>query len=484
MKRVPSTRDELHMILLKTNNFNHMKYKVMIAAVFLITGLTLSAQEPQVSLSLQQAQDYAVQHNKTLQNAKNDVLIAEEQFKNARGAGLPQANAQMDYMTNFNYAFSFGMPGGDATPPNIDYSKLDEGDYELLKFLNESMGGGETSKIVMQDQLNANIQISQLIFSGQYWIGLETAKIGRQMAEKNIQLTELDVRENVINSYYMILVAGNLLKIIQENESNLKEVQQHTENMYKVGLSEKTDVDQIGINLSQIINSKKSMERNLQLNYTMLKFWLGIAPGSEVKLTETLDELLNQVERKSLMATQMDLTNNPTYQIMLSQEDMGEKNIDMTKWAFAPTVSGFYSYTEKILKTAFDLSPKNMAGINMSIPIYGGGSKKAQVSMAKIELDKIQRSKILLEEQLVLQERQLTFEKNNAFENYMTQKENVKVAARVYQSINNKYKQGQLSSLDLTQANSNYLQAENNYTTSILQLLQSELQLDKLYNNF
>jgi len=43
-----------------------MKYKVMIAAVFLITGLTLSAQEPQVSLSLQQAQDYAVQHNKTL----------------------------------------------------------------------------------------------------------------------------------------------------------------------------------------------------------------------------------------------------------------------------------------------------------------------------------------------------------------------------------------------------------------------------------
>jgi len=90
----------------------------------------------------------------------------------------------------------------------------------------------------------------------------------------------------------------------------------------------------------------------------------------------------------------------------------------------------------------------------------------------------------LLEEQLVLQERQLTFEKNNAFENYMTQKENIKVAARVYQSINNKYKQGQLSSLDLTQANSNYLQAENNYTTSILQLLQSELQLDKLYNNF
>lgn len=466
----------------KHRKLKFMNYKLMIAAVLLVSALNLSAQGPQISLSLQQAQDYAVQHNKTLQNAKSDVLIADEQIKNARGSGLPQANATVDFMTNFNYAFTFGMGGG-STPPDIDYSVLDAGDLEVLKFLNQSLGGGP-SEIVMEDQLNAKFQVSQLIFSGQYWIGLETAKIGRQIAEKNIKLTELDVRENVINSYYLILVTENLLTIMQENESNLKEVQKHTENMYNVGLAESTDVDQIGVNLSQIINSKKSMERNLQLNYTMLKFWLGAEPGTEIKLAQTLDEVLSQVEGKSLTPAELDLTNNPSYQIMLSQEDIGEKNIDMTKWAFAPTISGFYSYTEKIMKTGFDLSPKNVAGVNMNIPIFGGMTKKAQVSKAKIELDKIQRSKTLLEEQLTLQERQLTFEKNSAFENYVTQKQNVEVADRVYQSINNKYKQGQVSSLDLTQANSNYLQAENNYITSVLQLLQSVMKLDKLYNNF
>lgn len=459
-----------------------MNYKLIIAAVLLIAGLKLYAQEPPISLSLQQAQDYAVQHNKTLQNAKSDVLIADEQIKNVRGSGLPQANATLDYMTNFNYAFSFGM-GGSSAPPDIDYSVLDAGDLEILKFLNQSFGGG-ASEIVMEDQLNAKFQVSQLIFSGQYWIGLETAKIGRQIAEKNIKLTELDVRENVINSYYLILVTENLLTIIQNNETNLREVQKHTENMYKVGLAESTDVDQIGINLSQIINSKKSMERNLQLNYNMLRFWLGVNPGSEIKLADDLDMVLKEVERKSLMATDLDLANNPSYQIMLSQEDMGEKNIDMTKWAFAPTVSGFYSYTEKILKSGFDLSPKNVAGVNMNIPIFGGLTKKAELSKAKIELDKIQRSKSLLEEQLTLQERQLTFEKTNAFENYITQKQNVQVADRVYNSVNNKYKQGQISSLDQTQANTNYLLAENNYITSVLQLLQSVLKLDKLYNNF
>lgn len=459
-----------------------MNYKLTMAAVLLFTASSLFAQQAELSLSLKQAQDYALLHNKTLQNAKSDVLIAEEQVKNARGNGLPQANATMDFMTNFNYSFSFGMGGG-GTPPDIDYSKLDAGDLEILKFLNESLGGGP-SEIVMEDQLNAKFQVTQLIFSGQYWIGLETAKIGRQIAEKNIQLTELDVRENVINSYYLILVSEKLLDIMEENESNLKAVQKHTSNMYEAGLAESTDVDQIGVNLSQLVNSKKSMERNLQLNYTMLKFWLGTEPGVQVKLAQTLDEVLNEVEQKRLLSTPLDVTNNPGYQIMLSQEEIGEKNVDMTKWAFAPTISGFYSYTEKIMKSSFDLAPKNVAGLNMNIPIFGGLTKKAQVSKAKIELDKIQRSKTLLEEQLMLQERQLTFEKNSAYENYATQKQNVEVANRVYQSINNKYKQGQVSSLDLTQANSNYLQAENNYITSVLQLLQSMMKLDKLYNNF
>ena len=42
-------------------------------------------------------------------------------------------------------------------------------------------------------------------------------------------------------------------------------------------------------------------------------------------------------------------------------------------------------------------------------------------------------------------------------ENYEMQKENVEVAKRVYKSISNKHKHGLVSSLDLTQANSNYL---------------------------
>ncbi len=82
----------------------------------------------------------------------------------------------------------------------------------------------------------------------------------------------------------------------------------------------------------------------------------------------------------------------------------------MQKWAYAPTISGFYSYREKILRSSFDLSPNNTAGLTLSLPIISGGTRTAQLSQAKIEYEKINRNKELLGEQLELQNRQLMYE--------------------------------------------------------------------------
>jgi len=439
------------------------------------------AQETQLMFTLDEAKTYALEHNKTLKNANSDIQIANMQIKQAVGSGLPQVSATLDYMTNFNYEFVFAM-GGSSEPPQINYSLLDAGDIEVLKAIGEMFGSSEGSTIVMEDQANATFQVTQLLFSGQYWIGLQLAKIARKIAEKNLTLTTLDVKENVINNYYLILVTQELIRIVDENYKNVSDILMHTTNMYEAGLAEQTDVDQLSITLSQLHNTKNVMERNLQLSYNMFRMILGLDTSQEIILSENLIFIVEKIVNEKLFENNLNLADNPTYQIVSIQEEISQKNVELQKWSYAPTLAGFYSYKEKILETSFDLSPKNAAGLNLSVPIFSGGTKRAQVSKAKIELDKMNRTKELLEDQLSLQDKQLSFELKNAFENYQTQKENVKVAKRVYSSINNKYKQGIVSSLDLTQANSNYLQAENNYLTSILDLLQSKLKMDKLYN--
>lgn len=456
-----------------------------IIALLLMMSFALFAQEPVMQFSMEEAEAYALQHNKTLQNVREDLRIADESYKEARGQGLPQLSGTFDYMTNFNYEFEFNVGGGEPPePPQIDYSLLEPGDYEVLNFIDQMFAPSEGgSTIVMRDQANAILQVSQLIFSGQYWVGMEIARIGKILTEKNISLTELDVKEQVLNTYQTILVSEKLEEIIIENERNLEQVLEHTNNMYEAGIAEQTDVDQIKVNLSQLENSRRAMERNIQLSYNMLRFLMGIDSDVQINLTDRLEDLTDEITAEQVLNSGDDVTDNPSYQILQVQEAMSEENVKMQKWSFAPTIAGYYSYREKILTTDFDLSPKNAAGLTLNLPIYSGGTKSAALSKARIELEKTRRSKELLQEQLSIQERQLNFELTSAWENYLTQKENVEVAKRLYNSINNKYKQGLVSSLDLTQANSNYLQAENNYMTSIMDLLQAKLKLEKLYNN-
>jgi outer membrane protein TolC len=177
-----------------------------------------------------------------------------------------------------------------------------------------------------------------------------------------------------------------------------------------------------------------------------------------------------------------DITGNINYQLMESQELLAQKQVDMQFWSFTPTIAGFYSYTRKFKVSGFDFAPNHVAGLSVSVPLLTSGTRILKVAQAKKELDIAQRNKEMVRDQLALQEKQQLFDFQSALENYSTQKENVEIANRVYTSMQNKYKQGMASSLDLTQANSNYLTAENNYLSAVLTLLQANTSLEKLYN--
>ena len=98
----------------------------------------------------------------------------------------------------------------------------------------------------------------------------------------------------------------------------------------------------------------------------------------------------------------------------------------------------------------------------MNIPIFSGLQRDSKVKQAKITLEQSYMQKSLLQDQLNVQDEQLKFNLKNAMENYNLQKENIDVATRVLKNYQRKYELGAVSSLDLTQANNNYLQAETN----------------------
>ena len=424
-----------------------MKKGIRVTLSALLFPLLLMAQTETQELTLAKAVEFAIENNKQLQVSRKDIDLYKQKVRESVSQGLPQVNGKLDYSTNFGYEMNFG---GNA--------------------------------IKMKDQSNVGVSVSQLIFSGQWILGVQTSKIAEKIANQQVDITELDIKENVCNTYYTILVSERLRDIVRQNMSNMEDIYKHTQNMYDAGTVELTDVDQIRITVGQLKNSLLALERTIEVSYNLLRLQLGLQAGSAVKLTETLDHFLGREDYVKLSVKQFEINNNAEFQLMQTQEERSKKMVGLQRWSYAPTITGNYGYNYKILKPSFDMSPKHSASLTMNIPIFSGLQRKSQLEQAKIELEQTSLNKSLLEDQLNVNERQYKYELKNATENYLLQKENIGVAKRVLENAQRKYEFGAMSSLDLTQANNNYLEAENNYTNACLTLLQAEIQLERLYN--
>jgi outer membrane protein TolC len=264
---------------------------------------------------------------------------------------------------------------------------------------------------------------------------------------------------------------------------NLEETLDQTEIMYRTGMAEQTDVDQIRITVNQLANATTSLQRNLELNYNLLRFQLGLETTVEIQLTDNLESLFANMQAETALDRTFVVDDNVTYKIMKTQEEINKKMLGLEQWNYAPTITGFYNYNAKILTTDFDMNPNHMVGLSMGVPIFSSGMRKARVDQAKIDYNMAQVNRDIMEDQLLLQEKQYKYNLQSSLENFFTQQENVEVAQRVYDSYRRKFEQGMATSLDLTQANGNYLDAENNYLTSIMEVMNAKLQLDKLMNN-
>lgn len=417
----------------------------------LVSGITFhaSAQET-MELSLEKAREYALEHNKNLINAGLSVDEASMGIRQTIAQGLPQVNATVDYNNFFGSTVSFGdIPG---------------------------------FEIEFNPTSNLSVSLTQLIFSGSYIVGIQTARLYKEITEAGFEKTELEIKAQVTQAYYLSLIAMKSLNILEANLSNMQDLLIKTRALVDVGIAEEVDYDQLSVQAVMLEDAQRASQRQVELALNMLRLQMGLEAATAITLTDDFETLIGQTNFQATLAETLQLENNPDFRQMTIQTQIAEKQVNMERAAYLPTLSGFYNYTEKLLKPEFDMTPNHVIGVNLSIPIFSSGVRRAGVSRAKINLDIAENQKELVEQQLKIHEQQLRFNLSTSLEQYESQKRNLDVARRVFENIKNKYGQGMVSSLDLTTANSNFLQAENSYISSLMQLMDAQVELDKLLN--
>jgi outer membrane protein TolC len=444
---------------------------VIIAFYTLGVALTAAGQtQPQESktFSLKEAQDYAIQHNYDAIKSQLDVEASKKRRKQTVADGLPQINSSIAYLNNLELRT--------VLIPNFFEGNFDE-------------------KIPVQfgtqHNVDFGITLEQKIFDFSYIVGLHASKVYQQFADQGFERTKLDVKETVASAYFLILVSEETERIIRANIANLEKTLYETQERYREGFVEETDVDNIQVSLTQLENSLQSNQKQTDVAYKMLNYQLGLPLGQDIKLVEKLEDILRQIDISETLSAEFNLSQNIDYQLLNTQEKLAELSLKNEKAKYWPSISAFYTYQQSAFRDEFDIFSYNkewfrsqILGINVRIPIFKSGGQKARVQQAAIALEQARTAREQASQGILLEDANARNSLSASYENYLNVKSNMELTRKVYQATLTKYEEGLASSLELTQANDRYLLVQSNYIRSLSELLSAKNTLDRIRNNY
>jgi outer membrane protein len=450
---------------------------ILLPAIFL--PLALEAQNDSIiKFSLKEAQDYAIQNFYISKNAKLDVEKAKKVVLETTAIGLPQvkASASWTYIPGTIPTIDFGSSMMDIFGP-LFYALDSAGIYHADP---NAFSGGATP-IAEKSTITYGFTVSQLIFSGEYIVGLQASRVYKSLSEEINDKTEVGLKESVANGYFSILILQKNRSLLEKMLENIKIVSSQSDSYYKAGFMESTDVDQIDLMVLSTENSLKTIDRQIVLLNKLFSYQLGMTSPTSIELTDNLDELiaLNTVNDS---AYDFNLEDNIDYQMLDTQEKLMKLNLNRQRTKYLPTVAGFYQYQDKNKKPAFDFTMKHLVGVSVEVPIIGSGSRIATTSQARIEFEKAQNTKDQEILRIEMEAEQAIYNYRTALEKYQNEKLAFELAEKIYEKTNEKYKQGVTSSLDLTTINNQFLQSQITYAAAIQELLSAKVKLDKAYN--
>lgn len=433
--------------------------QILLLIVILLCGTLLSeAQEPK-KLSLEDAIKMALENNTNILNSQLDLKIAQKKIWETTAIGLPHFDIASAYV------FLPKVPSLPATfmDPNADPNAVIE--------------------LGVKNNVTTDFTVSQLIFNGAYFVGLQASKTYYNLSKQNDEKTRLDVIETVVNTYHTIQLAEESRRILSQNLEIINKTLYEISEMHKEGFLEKTDVDQLEVTANGIKNAINQIDSNLDMAYRLLKIQLGMADTAEIGINDKLEtnEALTGSSLE-LISLPFGIERNVDYKLTETAKKMAKLDYNRERTAFLPVITGYYNHTEKMNSPLFDFSPKDVIGLNLSLPIFSSGQRLAVVAQKRMALEKAENTRILVSNSLIMQASQYQNDMKLKLEKLQIQNKSKELSDEIYQRTLEKYKQGMASSMDLMNSQNQYLTNLTNYYQSIYELLGSKSKLEKLFN--
>ena len=424
-------------------------------------NLSTTATGPVKTLTLKEAITYALENKADAKKAQLKVENSEYQIQEVRSRALPQisANGSLTYnpvlQTTVIDGNAFGQPG---------------------TVIQAAFGQKWSS--------TAGVSLTQALFDQSVFTGLKAAKSTREFYQINNQLTEEQVIERVANNYYQVYVQRQKLIVIDSTYKTTSKVKNIIKGQYDNGLAKKIDLDRILVKISNINTMRQQVLNAVQIQENALKFYMGMPIETPIEIPNTAFEVSPQS-----LSEVPNTANRSEFLLLKKQEELLTYQKKSIEAGYYPTLSlsAGYNFIGQGPQIPIGAKPADgvywsdfsSIGLNLRVPIFTGFGTRAKVRQADINLKTIKEdlddTKLALDLSFANAKTQI----DNSLITITSQKENAQLAKEVLENTRNNYVQGLASLTDLLDAENSLTEAQNNYTSAILEYKLAEIQLIK-----
>lgn len=412
---------------------NRRKYFISLIVTITILSnafvTSLSAQDNAKSLSLSEAISSTLNNNRSIQLAKLDENIAASNYKQTEAIFLPQVGFSYTAMSTNNPLNAFGFKLQQKTISATDFNP---------DLLNHPSGTPDfTTKLEVQQPL---INMDMLYMRKG---ALKQTEVYQYKTQRTREYLTFEVQK----AYLQLQLAYDAVKVLEEALQTVKTVYTFTDNHFKQGLIQKSDVLNVQVQVATVESNLSKAKNNIRNASDYLSLLMGQSSGVIYKVTDDFqnEKSINDTA-SAIAATRAD------FMAMQKAIEASDLMIKSNKMSYLPKLNAFGTYQLNDSRMLGFGANAYLAGVQVSWDIFKGNKTRNTITTQTLERNK-------LSEQLAQQKDQSQLELNKAYRDLADaqfeikqQKIAIEQSDESLRILQNRYQQGLVNTTDVLMA--------------------------------
>lgn len=371
----------------------------------------IRAQETARDITLAEAREMALQHNKdiaksrlTLEQTQNDAKAYKTNYYpriNVTAADL-YSTIKGDFTLMGGHLPIYALnPATGTYVPNVTMGA--DGSYTLNQYADFP---SQQIDYKIGNVFLGGVSLTQpLYMGGKITAAYHMATRGAEMAEENIRLTESQVIVNTDEAYMQAIRARQLADVARSYKEMLDELMKNVQSAVRHGMKTRNDELKVQVKLNEAELAIQRADNATRLSTMNLCHIMGLPLNTPLTPQAPSGEETDNVQPSILNVQDVDA--RPEVAILQAKTDIAAEQVKLTRSDYMPQLALFagYSYANgiKVLGSKLLNSGNAAVGATLKVPIVNFGERTYKTRSAKARHQIAQTEQQDLTEQMQLE---------------------------------------------------------------------------------